>query len=108
MRELGAGDADDVEPAQLRPVLVQVHLSHARDLALLRRRNRLERRAEARALSAANLDEYERVTVEGDDIDLAQLAAKVSLDDAVALPAQVISGALLRVFPTSLPLSTQS
>src|SRR5690242_16258856 len=82
-----AGDRDDVEARAFEARLAdrEIHQRDARDLAPLLPVHGLERTAELRAAPAAHLDEHEHVAVARDDVELAELAAIVALDDLHAL-----------------------
>ena len=93
-RLLIEADADDVEPH----VVVEQSAGgdevsrHACHLRLLARIDRLERRPRTVAASAAHLDEDQRRSVQGDQVDLAGPAAEVALHDGETLGTEQLGG----------------
>jgi hypothetical protein len=76
-------------------VTQEIVLGDAGDLPALVARDRVEGRAEALAAAALDLDEDDRAAIEGDQVDLAELARVVALQDRVALAAQMLLGGVL-------------
>src|SRR3989304_5227118 len=73
-------------------VFLQVRQRQLDQLRLLGRRDRLLRRAALVAAPCANFDDDERAVLLGDDVDFADRAAPVALDDVITAPLQLSRG----------------